>query len=65
MILNNNIVINHSICNNHKEEYLSYCFEYNMNLFKKSLKSGKHSYHYKIDIIEISPDDEILKEIKS
>ena len=65
MNLNNEIIINNSICNNHNEEYLSYCFKCNMHLCKKCLKSGKHSYHYKIYIIEITPDDEILKEIKN
>ena len=64
-ILNNDKIINNSICNNHNKEYLSYCFECNMHLCKKCLKSGKHRYHYKIYIMEILPDDNILKEIKS
>ena len=59
ILLNN--TVNDSQCDIHKgEEYLSYCFECNMHLCEKCLKSRKHSSHYKIYIIEILPDDEIL-----
>ena len=63
--LNNDISLNNSICNKHKEEFLSYCFECNMHLCKKCLITGEHSYHYKINIIEIIPNNERLTKIKN
>ena len=63
-ILNNNIISNNSKCNKHKEDYLSYCFECKMHLCNKCLVTGEHGYHYKINIIEVMPTNEILTEIK-
>ena len=45
--------------------YLSYCFDCNNHLCKDCLKTGNHKYHYKINIIEILPEDEILDKIRS
>ena len=63
-ILNNDSLLNRDICNEHREEYLSYCFDCKKHLCKKCLKSGEHSYHYKINIIEIMPNDEILIKVR-
>ena len=41
----NDIDLNNKICNIHKEEYISYCFECNMHLCNECLKLGEHSYH--------------------
>ena len=62
-LFNKNNNINNNICNIHKEEYLSYCFDCNTHLCKECLKLGEHSYHYKINIIEIIPNNEILIKI--
>ena len=43
----NNIMLNNNICNTHKEEYVSYCFECNIHLCKECLKSRKHISHNK------------------
>ena len=61
----NNIILNNNICNIHKNEYISYCFECNMHLCKECLKSGEHSYHYKINIIEIIPNNDIIIKIRN
>ena len=63
--LNNDIILNGSICTKHKKEYLCYCFECNKHLCKKCLMSGEHSYHYKINIIEIMPNNKILKKVEN
>ena len=60
----NNIKLNDDICDKHKKEYLSYCFDCNIHLCQDCLKTKEHSYHYKINIIEILPEDEILKKIE-
>jgi len=63
-LLNN--TINNSRCKKHEgEEYLSYCFECNMHLCEKCLMTCEHSYHYKIYLLEIKPNDKIVKEIKN
>ena len=49
----NSIILNNDICDIHNEQYFSYCFDCNIHLCKKCLETGKHSYHYKINIIEI------------
>ena len=54
---------NGKICDKHNEEYLSYCFECNNHLCKKCLKSGEHSYHYKMILMEIMPSYESLNKI--
>ena len=59
--LNNDVILKNSKCNKHEESYLSYCFECNLHLCKKCLISGNHSFHYKINVIEITPNDEALK----
>ena len=59
----NNIEINSGECKIHKEDYLVYCFECNEHLCKECLKLGEHSYHYKINIIEILPKSESLTKI--
>ena len=51
----NNIKLNDNKCDKHKEEYLSYCFDCNIHLCKECLRTGEHSYYYKIYIIEILP----------
>ena len=61
----NNIILNNNICNTHREEYVSYCFECKMHLCKECLKTGNHSYHFKINIIEIIPNDDVLKKIRN
>ena len=53
--------INHEICNIHKENYMSYCFDCNSNICKECLKSRNHIHHYKNNIIEIQPSLEELK----
>ena len=62
---NDDIILGDSICNKHKEKYLSYCFECNIHLCETCLISGEHSYHYKIFIKEIMPKNEILLKIKN
>ena len=59
----NKIKLNDDKCDVHKKEYLSYCFDCNNHLCKDCLKTGNHKYHYKINIIEILPEDEILDKI--
>ena len=59
----NNIKLNDDKCGEHKQEYLSYCFDCNIHLCKECLKTRKHSYHYKIYIIEILPQKEALDNI--
>ena len=61
----NKIKLNDDKCDVHKKEYLSYCFDCNNHLCKDCLKTGNHKYHYKINIIEILPEDEILDKIRS
>ena len=61
----NNIKLNSNTCNMHKEEYISYCFECNKHLCKECLKKREHSYHYKINIIEIIPSNDILIKIRN
>ena len=58
-----NIKLNDKICEEHGEEYLSYCFDCNMHLCKECLKLGKHSYHYKIILIELTQNSDSLNEI--
>ena len=60
----NDIKLNNKICNEHKEEYLAYCFDCKIHLCKECLKSGKHSYHYKIYLIEIFPNNDSLNKIR-
>ena len=59
----NNVKLNDDKCDKHKKEYLSYCFDCNIHLCQYCLKTKEHSYHYKINIIEVLPEDEKLKKI--
>ena len=58
-----NIKLNDKACDEHGEEYLSYCFDCDMHLCKECLKLGKHSYHYKIILIELTQNSDSLNEI--
>ena len=60
----NNAKLNDDKCDKHKKEYLSYCFDCNIHLCRDCLKKKEHSYHYKINILEVLPENEILKKIK-
>ena len=60
----NNININDKICNIHKEEYFSYCFDCNIHLCKECLRLRKHAYHYKIYLNEVIPENKILNDIE-
>ena len=59
----NNYKLNNQTCDKHKKDYLVYCFDCKIHLCEECLKSGKHSYHYKINIIEIMPSNESLNKI--
>ena len=61
----NNIKINDNICSIHNKEYYSYCFDCNMHLCKECIKLREHSYHYKIYLFEIIPENKILNEIEN
>ena len=67
MKLNINIALKEYMnkCDNHKEKYISYCFYCNEHLCNECLRSGKHRYHNKINIIEIIPNNELLLKIKN
>ena len=54
---------NSEICNEHKKVYATYCIECNEHLCNDCLKAGKHAFHYKINIIEIKPENDILTKI--
>ena len=59
----NDVKLNDDKCDKHKKEYLPYCFDCNIHLCKDCLKAKEHSYHYKINIIEVLPEDEKFKKI--
>jgi len=61
----NSIELHNNKCNVHKEEYIVYCFECNAHLCRECLKLGEHGSHYKINIIEIIPNNEILSKVKN
>ena len=61
----NSVELNNNKCNAHKEEYIVYCFECNAHLCRECLKLGEHGSHYKINIIEIIPNNEILSKVKN
>ena len=60
---NNNNFYN-NMCNIHKEKYSVFCFECKKHLCEECLKLGEHSYHYKINLIEITPSKKKLDKIK-
>ena len=59
------VKLNDDKCDKHKKEYSSYCFDCNIHLCQDCLKTKEHSYHYKINIIEVSPEDDKLKKIRN
>ena len=61
----NNIELNGDKCDKHKKEYLSYCFDCNKHLCKDCLKKGDHKCHFKINIIEILPENDTLDKIRT
>jgi hypothetical protein len=56
--------INVSICTIHNKEYFSYCFDCNIHLCKECLTTKNHAYHYKLYLMEIIPEKNILNEIE-
>ena len=66
MMDNDNVDINKDICQIHKNQYMSFCFDCKKHLCKDCLKTRDHIYHNKNNIIEIQPiktELEIIKKI--
>ena len=66
MMDNDNVNINKDICQIHKNQYMSFCFDCKKHLCKDCLKTRDHIYHNKNNIIEIQPiktELEIIKKI--
>ena len=61
----NNNDLNKNICDLHKEKFSVFCFECKKHLCQECLKLGEHSYHYKINLIEITPNEQKLTKIKN
>ena len=59
----NNYKLNNQICDKHKKEYSVYCLECNVHLCNDCLKLGEHKFHFKINLIEILPNNESLIKI--
>jgi hypothetical protein len=64
MMDNDNVDINKDICQIHKNQYMSFCFDCKKHLCKDCLKTREHIYHNKNNIIEIQPIKTELKIIK-
>ena len=64
MMDNDNVDINKDICQIHKNQYMSFCFDCKKHLCKECLKTRDHIYHNKNNIIEIQPIKTELKIIK-
>ena len=64
MMDNDNVNINKDICQIHKNQYMSFCFDCKKHLCKDCLKTRDHIYHNKNNIIEIQPIKTELKIIK-
>ena len=64
MMDNDNVDINKDICQIHKNQYMSFCFDCKKQLCKDCLKTRDHIYHNKNNIIEIQPIKTELKIIK-
>ena len=64
MMDNDNVNINKDICQIHKNQYMSFCFDCKKHLCKECLKTRDHIYHNKNNIIEIQPIKTELKIIK-
>ena len=62
--LNKDFTNNKDLCNEHKENYKSYCLDCKKHLCSKCQKEGSHISHHKINIIEIEPISEGLKIIE-
>ena len=57
--------INNDKCKIHvNNKYDCYCLDCKIHLCKECLKLGKHSYHYKIYLIEIFPNNDSLNKIR-
>ena len=66
MMDNDKVDINKDICQIHKNQYMSFCFDCKKHLCKDCLKARDHIYHNKNNIIEIQPiktELEIIKKI--
>ena len=66
MMDNDNVDINKDICQIHKNQYMSFCFDCKKHLCKDCLKTRDHMCHNKNNIIEIQPiktELEIIKKI--
>ena len=66
MMDNDKVDINKDICQIHKNQYMSFCFDCKKHLCKDCLKTRDHIYHNKNNIIEIQPiktELEIIKKI--
>ena len=66
MMDNDKVDINKDICQIHKNQYMSFCFDCKKHLCKECLKTRDHIYHNKNNIIEIQPiktELEIIKKI--
>ena len=61
----NSQLINGQICEKHNKLYSSYCFECNIHLCQECLTSFEHTYHYKVNIIELKINSNILNEINT
>ena len=59
---NKDIKLNDQICDKHKQKYLFYCFECNNHLCEEC--SGEHSYHYKMYLKNIIPNNESITKIR-
>lgn len=58
---NKNIINdNGDVCGEHKEKFISYCLECNIQLCIKCQKNGIHISHKKVNLIEIEPSQEEL-----
>ena len=64
MMDNDKVDINKDICQIHKNQYMSFCFDCKKHLCKDCLKTRDHIYHNKNNIIEIQPIKTELKIIK-
>ena len=64
MMDNDNVDINKDICQIHKNQYMSFCFDCKKHLCKDCLKTRDHIYHNKNNIIEIQPINTEINAIK-
>ena len=57
---NKNINLEEQVCNKHNLKNYCYCFECDIHLCKECIKTKEHSFHYKVYLNEITPENEIL-----